>query len=217
MQSEGAGESKMRRHLKTGEHNVRKKTRRYNSAQIAEMVDYMSTHSDLASGSFSCAMGNVVLDRQWEALAKILEEHGSKKTAESEEQPIGEVDILFPLPSEFEWVQNETEDNIEPQAGPSVQMDPTPTFQAKDPSESPGNSHPSSSRKRKRHTDVEELESAVKLFQGIQQDHNNSIKEMANAINRLASAQEKLLVQQQTSATILETAVAAQLESNRLQ
>nr|CAD7421192.1 unnamed protein product [Timema poppensis] len=120
------------------------------------------------------------------------------------------------LSTYFEWVQHKTEVNIEPQAGPSVQMDPTPTFQAKDPAESPGNSHPSSSRKRKRHTDGEELESSVKLFQGIQQDHN-SIKEMANAINRLASAQEKLLVQQQTSATILETAVAAQLESNRLQ
>nr|CAD7451404.1 unnamed protein product [Timema bartmani] len=44
------------------------------------MVDYMSTHSKLATGRFSCAVGNVALDRQWEALSKILEEHGPKKT-----------------------------------------------------------------------------------------------------------------------------------------
>ncbi|CAG2069433.1 unnamed protein product, partial [Timema podura] len=39
-----------------------------------------TTHSDLASGRFSCAMGNSTMDRQWEALGKILEENGPKKT-----------------------------------------------------------------------------------------------------------------------------------------
>nr|CAD7580872.1 unnamed protein product [Timema californicum] len=90
--------------------------------------------------------------------------------------------------------------NIEPQAGPSLQMEQgntTPSFQAKDPAVSLGYSLPSStflsnytsffSRKMKRRTDVEELESAVKLFQGIQQDHNSSIKVSQNigeVINR---------------------------------
>nr|CAD7463835.1 unnamed protein product [Timema tahoe] len=57
-----------------------KKTLRFTAAQIAELVDYMSTHSDLASGRFSCAAGNSAMDRQWKALGKILEEHGPKKT-----------------------------------------------------------------------------------------------------------------------------------------
>nr|CAD7435270.1 unnamed protein product [Timema monikensis] len=91
-----------------------------------------------------------------------------------------------------------------------------PSFQVKDPARSLRNSLPNPSRKRKRRTDVEELESAVKLFQGIQQD-NSSIKEMAIAVNRLSSAQEKLLVQQQSYATTLQAAIAAQLESNKLQ
>ncbi|CAG2065404.1 unnamed protein product, partial [Timema podura] len=57
-----------------------KKTRRYTTAQIVQLVDYMSNHSELASSRFSSPISNDKLDCQWEALAKILEKHGPKKT-----------------------------------------------------------------------------------------------------------------------------------------
>nr|CAD7457305.1 unnamed protein product [Timema tahoe] len=57
-----------------------KKTRRCTSAQHAELVDYMSNHSELASGRFSCPMGNAAIERQWEVLASLLEKFGPKKT-----------------------------------------------------------------------------------------------------------------------------------------
>nr|CAD7415299.1 unnamed protein product [Timema cristinae] len=249
-----------------------KKTRRFTTAQIAELVDYMSTHSDLASGRFSCAMGNSAMDRQWEALSKILEEHGPKKTvaqwktvwrdlkckvrarladvnrasratgnttyapplteiekkvlaiigtasaigvpsmeehglevAVLEEQPI-DIEISFPLPSEFEWI----EPHAESLPGPSSVRNVTPPLAQPN---KPENFLSSSSKKRKRHTDVEELDSAVKLFQGIQERQNSTNKELATAISKLASAQEGL----QSVASTIDKAVAAQLESNNLQ
>nr|CAD7399870.1 unnamed protein product [Timema cristinae] len=57
-----------------------KKTRRCTSAQHAELVDYMSNHSELASERFSCPMGNAAIEQQWEVLASLLEEFGTKKT-----------------------------------------------------------------------------------------------------------------------------------------
>nr|CAD7446753.1 unnamed protein product [Timema bartmani] len=46
----------------------------------AELVDYMSNHLELASGRFSCPMGNAAIEQQWEVLASLLEEFGPKKT-----------------------------------------------------------------------------------------------------------------------------------------
>nr|CAD7400151.1 unnamed protein product [Timema poppensis] len=122
----------------------------------------------------------------------------------------------------FELIQHEGGENLDPQAGPSVPLEqtdnpPQPSLQVKDMSESLGNSFSNSSRKSKKHKEVEERESAVKIFKEIQKDHNNSNKEIANAITRLASVQEELLGQQMSVATILETAVVAHLESNKLQ
>nr|CAD7399232.1 unnamed protein product [Timema cristinae] len=376
--------------------NINSKTRRYTRAQIVQLVDYMSTHSELASSRFSCPINTEKLDRQWEALAKILEKHGPKKTiaqwkilantlvvlsptaedgeievrisvwrdlkckvrgrlAEvnrvnsapekeksapsltelelkvraiittvndigepstcerglqmtlSEEEPPIDMDISFPLPSKAQYVKylgsmietkggnkedlirsglhkglfnrcvrdllwrrevlyrvyfvlivthaaaswtlnvreirkledmgmeflrnilsvmsrnkDEVGENLDPQAGTSVPLEqsdnsPQPSLQVKDISESLGSSFSSSSRKSKKHKEVEERESAVKIFKEIQKDHNSSNKEIANAITRLASVQEELLGQQMSVATILETAVAAHLESNKLQ
>nr|CAD7432047.1 unnamed protein product [Timema monikensis] len=155
-------------------------------------------------------MGNAAMDRQWEALGKILEEHGPKKTvtqwktAVLEEQPV-DIEISFPLTSEFEWI----EPQAEPLPGPSEVRSGTP------PLEQPNitkNSLSSSLKKRKRHTDVE-LDSAVKLFQGIQERQNSTNIELATAIGKLASAQEGL----QSVASTIDKAVAAHLESNRLQ
>ncbi|CAG2064191.1 unnamed protein product, partial [Timema podura] len=61
-------------------HRGGKKTRRCTSAQHAELVDYMSNHLELASGRFSCPMGNAGIEQQWEVLASLLEEFGPKKT-----------------------------------------------------------------------------------------------------------------------------------------
>nr|CAD7569505.1 unnamed protein product [Timema californicum] len=346
-----------------------KKTRRYTRAQIVQLVEYMSTHSELALSRFSCPINTGKLDCQWEALAKILEKHGPKKTiaqwkivwrdlkckvrgrlAEvnrvnsapgkeksapslnelelkvraiittvndigepstcerglkmtlSEEEPPIDMDISFPLPSKevalrvshsslmsfdkmkpgsgdwaFELIQHDVEENLDPQEGPSIPLEqsdnpPQTSLQVKDMSESLGNSFSSSSiqyiflklnvqyfsshppvyekdtkifvwncalhsasgmvfdalirgewrgsgtaRKSKKHKEIEERESAVKIFKEIQKDHNSSNKEIANAITRLASVQEELLGQQMSVATILETAVAAHLESNNLQ
>nr|CAD7459623.1 unnamed protein product [Timema tahoe] len=264
-----------------------KKTRRYTTAQIVQLVDYMSNHSELASSRFSCPISNDKLDRQWEALAKILEKHGPKKTVAqwkivwrdlkckvrgrlaevnklnsapgkeksappltelelkvraiittvndigepstcerglkmtlSEEEPPIDMDISFPLPTKFELIQNEVGENLDPQAGPSLPLEQgynPPSLQAKNMSESLGNSFSSSSRKSKKHKVVEEWESTVKIFTEIQKDHKSSNKEIANAITRLASAQEELLGQQMSVAFALETAVAAHLESNKLQ
>nr|CAD7421706.1 unnamed protein product [Timema poppensis] len=43
----------------------------------------MSNHSELASGRFSCPMGNAAIEQQWEVLASLLEECGPKKTHHS--------------------------------------------------------------------------------------------------------------------------------------
>nr|CAD7441547.1 unnamed protein product [Timema bartmani] len=244
-----------------------KKTRRYTTAQIVQLVDYMSNHSELASSRFSCPISNDKLDRQWEALAKILEKHGPKKTVaqwkivwrdlkckvrgrlaevnklnsapgkEKSAPPLTELelkvraiittvnDIGEPSTCErglkmFELIQNEVGENLDPQAGPSLPLEQgynPPSLQAKNMSESLGNSFSSSSRKSKKHKVVEEWESTVKIFTEIQKDHKSSNKEIANAITRLASAQEELLGQQMSVAFALETAVAAHLESNKLQ
>nr|CAD7450632.1 unnamed protein product [Timema bartmani] len=96
----------------------------------------------------------------------------------------------------FEW--------IEPQAGPlpgpsAVRSGTQPLLQSNNLENSllislskyRANT-PEHVKKKDTHTDVEELDSDVKLFQGIQEWKNSTNKELATGIGKFASAQEGL-------------------------
>nr|CAD7451307.1 unnamed protein product [Timema bartmani] len=143
-------------------------------------------------------------------MSRGVKEPECHKWVETEEQHNGEPTAGPSTPEER---------NVEPVAGPSgvsthLKSNPPSPFERESLRTPARRSSADPPIAKRRRTDVQELDDAVKIFKGIQEDNNSSYKEIATSINNLSSS---LASNQEMQTSNISQLVAVQQEANRLQ